>query len=193
MAAFSVNLIGCVFATAIFRPVFPYHVHVGLVRRTSGVDPLGDLVDVPTNGGTLFCERLVICCVRIASIAILRRHAPYLPIFAKSSSKSLGTSFVVARPKSRTNSSFIQPLIASIMHYMLEFLLATLNEVCYNVHEPVGRLVRSRRNPGRCGRLPGVSAPHFSCLKATSAAQNNGNTLLCCLWSALPGVQGSHC
>ena len=31
----------------------------------------------------------------------------------------------------------------------------TLNEVCYNVREPVGRLVRSRRNPGRCANYLG--------------------------------------
>lgn len=47
-------------------------------------------------------------------------------------SNSIGTSSEVTRPKSRNNSSLTNRLILQLWHYLLRFLLETLNEECYN-------------------------------------------------------------
>ena len=53
------------------------------------------------------------------------------------------------------------------------------SSIC-NVREPVGRLVRSRQNPGRCARLPGESAPHFSCPQVSSILPDNSSMAYYC-------------
>lgn len=82
-------------------------------------------------------------------------------------------------------------LVLQLLDYLLEFPFATLTEVCYIVHGPDKKPVRSRQNPGRCGKLPGASAP-FSFLQSASAALSNGNTVCCCREQMLPDVLISH-
>ena len=52
------------------------------IRDSSGVDPLGNLVDIPTNGGKLFGKCLDICGVRIDDISVNRHLAEVSAISA---------------------------------------------------------------------------------------------------------------
>ena len=71
------------------------------------------------------------------------------------------------------SSSRLEP---QLLDYLLEFPLATWNEVCYNVDGPGKKPVRSRQNPVRCGILPVVSAPH-SFLRVVSDVLSNDNVV----------------
>ena len=51
--------------------------HVGLIDRSAGVDPLGDLIDILPDGGQLGRERLYIGGVGIDDITV-NRHLPQL-------------------------------------------------------------------------------------------------------------------
>ena len=55
----------------------------------------------------------------------------------------------------------VQSFYDRVIGYLLEFLLATWSEVCYNPCGPGKKPVKSRQLPGRCGRLPGTSALLF--------------------------------
>ena len=51
--------------------------HVGLIDRSAGVDPLGDLIDILPDGGQLGRERLYIGGVGIDDITV-NRHLPQI-------------------------------------------------------------------------------------------------------------------
>ena len=56
---------------------FPDFLHVGLIGGATGVDPLGDLVNVPANGGQELVHLLNVPGVHIDDISV-NRHLPQI-------------------------------------------------------------------------------------------------------------------
>ena len=54
---------------------FPDFLHVGLIGGASGLDPLGDLIDVPANGGQELVHLLDVPGVHIDDVSV-NRHLP---------------------------------------------------------------------------------------------------------------------
>ena len=54
---------------------FPDLLEIRLIDRTSGVNPLGDLIDIPANGTQLSGERFDICGVHVYDVSV-NRHLP---------------------------------------------------------------------------------------------------------------------
>ena len=75
MVAFSVDLIGCVFVTAISAPISPVSPPYRPDKQGPGVHPLGDLADVPADGAQGLCHLLDVGGVHLDDIPV-NRHLP---------------------------------------------------------------------------------------------------------------------
>ena len=108
-------------------------------------------------------------------------------------SGSAEISPVVSELQSKHTSSLIHPFSASVFALSVEVPTFDMER---SVCESGRRLVRSRQNPGRGGKLPGVSASNFSFLQAVSIRQTMirslGDfallfyTVMCTLFAPIP-------